>query len=98
MLKYCYDRYQTQEMCDKAVVAYLPALKLVSNQFFTNKMLKKLDGAVFSNNKKVFADVESNVVIFFRNNMDLNYIHLNSINFDDHNFGDYILDINNESI
>ena len=29
MLKYCLDRYKTQEICDEAVDAFLPALKFV---------------------------------------------------------------------
>ena len=29
MLKYCLDKYKTQEMCDKAADDFLPALKFV---------------------------------------------------------------------
>ena len=29
MLKYCLDRYKTQEMCDKSVDDSLPALKFL---------------------------------------------------------------------
>ena len=32
--------FKTQEMCDKATDAYLPALKFVPNWFVTNKMLE----------------------------------------------------------
>ena len=28
-LKYCHDKYKTQEMCNKAVDDFLPALKFV---------------------------------------------------------------------
>ena len=49
MLKYSLGRYKTQELCDKAVDAFLPALKFVPDCFVTNKMLEKLDVAVFSN-------------------------------------------------
>ena len=49
MLKYWLDRYKTQEMCDKAVDACLPALNFVPDWFVPNIMLEKLDNAVFSN-------------------------------------------------
>ena len=49
MLKYCLDRYNTQEMCDKAVNAYLPVLKFVPDWFVINEMLETLDYCVFSN-------------------------------------------------
>ena len=58
MLKYCHDRYKTQEMCDKAIDAYLPALKFISDWFVINKMLENLDIIVFSNDNIVFADIE----------------------------------------
>ena len=32
-LKYCLDRNKTQEMCDKAIDALLPALKFVPDWF-----------------------------------------------------------------
>ena len=35
------DQDKTQEMCDKATDACLPALKFVPNWFVTNKMLEK---------------------------------------------------------
>ena len=34
------DQDKTQEMCDKATDACLPALKFVPNWFVTNKMLE----------------------------------------------------------
>ena len=49
MLKYCLDRYNTQEMRDKAVNAYLPVLKFVPDWFVINEMLETLDYCVFSN-------------------------------------------------
>ena len=51
MLKYCLDRYNTQEMCDKTVNAYLPVLKFVPDWFVTNEMLETLDYCVFSNDE-----------------------------------------------
>ena len=41
MLKYCLDRYKTQEMHDKAVNNFLPTLKFVPHWFITSKMIKK---------------------------------------------------------
>ena len=35
MLKYCVDRCKTQEMCDKAVDAFLRTLKFVPDSFLT---------------------------------------------------------------
>ena len=64
MVKYCYDRYKIQEMSDKAVDAYMLALKFVSDWFVTNKMLEKLDGAVFSTADIVFRDVNPNIATF----------------------------------
>ena len=42
LLKYYLDRYQTQEICDEAVDACLPALKFVPDLFVTNKMLENV--------------------------------------------------------
>lgn len=40
-LKYCLDRYNTKETCDKAVDACLPtALKFFADCFVTNKLLE----------------------------------------------------------
>ena len=64
MVKYCYDRYKIQEMSDKAVDAYMLPLKFVSDWFVTNKMLEKLDGAVFSTDDIVFPDIDPNIVTF----------------------------------
>ena len=36
------DRYKSQEMCDKAVDDFLPALKFVPKWFITSKLVKKL--------------------------------------------------------
>ena len=41
MLKYCLNRYMTQEMCDKAVDAFPPILKFIPDWFVLNEMLDK---------------------------------------------------------
>ena len=46
MSKYFLNRYNSQEMCDKAVDAYLPALKFVLDWLVANKMIKRLDNIV----------------------------------------------------
>ena len=43
ILKYCLDRYKTQEMSDKTVDTFLLTLKFVPNWFVISKMIKKLD-------------------------------------------------------
>ena len=40
MVKYLFDRYKIQEMSDKAINSFLPALKLVPDLFFYKKLLK----------------------------------------------------------
>ena len=76
-------------MCDEAVDAYLLALKPVADWLLTNKMLEKFNGALFSNDDKVFAAIDSNIVNFFNNDMGLHTIQLNSISLDDYNLDDY---------
>ena len=51
MLKYCLIRYKSQEMCDKAVDAFLTTSKFVPNWPFTKKMLENPDDVVFSNDE-----------------------------------------------
>ena len=84
MLKYWIDRQRTQEICDKAVDALLPALKFVPDYFVTNELLEKLANVVKSNDDIFFVDVDSDVVTFFNDDMAHNTINLN-INFDDDN-------------
>ena len=56
MLKYCHDRYKTQEMCDEAVDDCLSALKFVPDWFLTAKMIKKLHETLFTNDDVLFFD------------------------------------------
>ena len=47
-MKYCFDRYKTNEMCGKAVDVSLPALIFFPDSWFAmNKMLEKLNDVVF---------------------------------------------------
>ena len=42
MLKYCHDRYKTQEICDIVVANFLPVLKFVLDCFVKNNMINKI--------------------------------------------------------
>ena len=64
-LKYCHDKYKTQEMYDKAVDSCLLALKFVPDCFIKSKMIEKIDCAVFSDDCIVFGDLDSDFVTFF---------------------------------
>ena len=64
MLKYCFDRCKTQEMCNKAVDDFLPTLKFVPNWFITSKMIKRLYNALFADDNIFFFDEDSGNVIF----------------------------------
>lgn len=47
-MKYCLDRYNTNEMYDKAVDVSLPVLNFFPDSWFVmNKMLEKLNDVVF---------------------------------------------------
>ena len=61
MLKYCRHRQKTKEICDKAVDTFMSALKFVPDQFVMNKVIEKLDNAVFSNNDIVSGDIDSEI-------------------------------------
>ena len=65
MLKYYSDRYETQEACDKAVVACLATLTLVPDSHFTSEILEKLDNVVFSNADIDLDCIDSYIVTFF---------------------------------
>ena len=47
IIRYVPDWYKSQEMCDKAFVDFLSALKIVPDCFLTSKMIKKLYNALF---------------------------------------------------
>ena len=86
MLKYSLDRYKIQEMCDKAVNAFLPTLRFVPDRFVTYKMLEKLDDALFTNDDIIFINEGSNNIACFGSEMgilseDLDKIHLDDLNF-----------------
>ena len=67
-------------MCDKAVNCCLLALKFVPDWFVMNKMMEKLDSAVFSNDYIAFGD--SDFVTFFSRDVGLNNINFGDDPFD----------------
>ena len=76
-------------MCGKTVDSYLLALKFVPNWFVTNKMIDKLDNAIFSIDDTVFGDIDFDIVTSFRSDKGLNSISHHNINLDHENFDDY---------
>ena len=92
MLKYCLNRYETQEMRDKAFNAFLPALNFVPDWFVTKKnTIEKPDDTLFANHTITFINVDSNKVTFFGSHT-IWYLYRRSfskINLDDLNFDDY---------
>ena len=57
VLKYFLQRHEIQKLCDKAVDVCISALKFIPDWFVTNKMLQKVDDAVFSNDDIDFDDI-----------------------------------------
>ena len=57
MLRYCHDKYKTQNVCDNAVYSCLLALENVTDWFATSKMIKKLDSVIFCDDYIVFGDL-----------------------------------------
>ena len=86
MLKPCHDRYKTQEICDKSADSYLLPLRFILDWFATNKIIEKLDSAIFSGNYIAFADLDSVFVTFLRKDIGLNIIALENINLENDNF------------
>ena len=64
MLKYFFDRYQTQTMFNNVVDFSLLELKFVPAWFVTSKIIEKPDSAVFSDGNIVFGDLDSDFVTF----------------------------------
>ena len=79
------DRYKTKEMCDKATVAFLPILNFVPDWFVKSEILGKLDIGVSSNDMNLH-DLNSDVGIFFSDDIGYDAIELNNINLDDDSF------------
>ena len=87
MLRYCLNRHKTQEMCDKAVDACVSPLKFAPTWFVTNKMLKKYDNVIFSNDDIDIDDIDSDIVTFFSGGMGYVTAGLNNFELNDNKFG-----------
>ena len=48
-------------------------------------MIEKLDNSIFSNDEIIFGDIESDIVTFFSNNVNLSCTSLDNANLDDDN-------------
>ena len=72
VLNHCFDRYKTQEMCDKAVDDFLPASKHVLGCFVTSKTITKLDELLFANDDTLFLHDDTHNVTFFSDEMSIN--------------------------
>ena len=64
MVKYCFDRYKTQEMHDKAVDNFLSTHKVFPDWFVTSRMFKNLSNALFADDNILFFDEDSGSVTF----------------------------------
>ena len=61
MLKYFPEKYKTQEMCEKAVDCFL-AFKFVPDWLVKNKMIEKLQSAIFFYEYIIFGDLDSDFI------------------------------------
>ena len=62
-----------QEICDKAVDACLPTLKVVPDWFVTNEMYEKRDDIKFCNDSIDFHEKDCDIVSLFSNCMSFFY-------------------------
>ena len=76
LLKYCLNRRNTQEMLNKDVGFYQPALKFILDWVAANKITEKLYNAVFSNGITMFVDTDFIIFAFFIIHIDLNNIKM----------------------
>ena len=82
MLKYCSEKYMTQKMCDKALEGCLWTWKFVADWFVSSKIIEILNNVVFSNNDIGFDYIDSDIVTFFSDDMEIYTIDLSNINLD----------------
>ena len=80
MVKYCFDRYKTQEMHDKAVDNFLSTHKVFPNWFVTSRMFKNLSNALFADDNILFFDEDSGSVTFSVDEMGILIVYLNNPN------------------
>ena len=85
-LKYCHNRYKSQEMCDKVVDDSLPVLKFVPDWFVTSKVIKKLLTVLYADDNILCFNKDSGDAIFSCYEIGILSIDLNNINLDNTNY------------
>ena len=94
LLKYYLSWYQTQEVCDKAVDDFLPALKFVPGWFVTSKRVRRLKNLIMFYLQTVICFSLVKILVMCGNatfstnemgtlNFDLNNTSLNDANWDE---------------
>ena len=94
LLKYYLSWYQTQEVCDKAVDDFLPALKFVPGWFVTSKRIRRLKNLIMFYLQTVICFSLVKILVMSGNatfstdemgtlNFDLNNTSLNDANWDE---------------
>ena len=85
MLKYCLDRYKTQDAIKMIFYDddFLPTLNFVPDWFVTNKMIKKFYNALFPHDDILFSNKDSDNVTFSSDEMGINSVNRKNINLDD---------------
>ena len=94
LLKYYLSWYQTQEVCDKAVDDFLPALKFVPGWFVTSKRVRRLKNLIMFYLQTVICFSLVKILVTSGNatfctdemgtlNFDLNNTSLNDANWDE---------------
>ena len=82
LLLFRFDKYVTQRMYDEAVDDSLAALKLIPDWSVTNKMIKKLYTALYSDESILYFNEDSADVTFCCDEMGILSVNLNNINLD----------------
>ena len=77
---YCPDKCKTQRMCDEAVNDSIAALKLISDWFVTNEMIKEVFTALYTDENIIYFNEDSGSVIFSCSEMGILSIDISDIN------------------
>ena len=80
---YCPYKYITQKICDEAVNHSLAAIKLISDEFVTSKMIKKPFTISFGDENLLYFNEDSGDTVFNYNEMGITNIDVDNIKCDD---------------
>lgn len=83
MLNYCLDRPWGTKKCVIKLLIFFTNIKIYPWLDPHDKMFKKLNDVAFSNDDIQLDDIDSDLVIFFSDDIRLITTDLNNINFDD---------------